>query len=298
MQLDYANLAALAAVLRSGSFHGGAEALGVTPSAISQRIKQLEERFGAILILRGKPCTPTAMGNRLLRHIEALELMEVALASDLDLDTPGVGTIRVGVNADSLATWLIDALSQLPDTVFELVICDQDYSDELLRAGEVSIAITGTAEPVQGCDVFPLGQMIYAATAAPSYMARYFPDGVTPEALQRAPPLRFSDRDQLQRQWALQHFGSERLGPSHLIPTTNGFVDACCAGMGWGLNVASMVEQALASGDLVELIPDSRLISPLYWQVMRNQKAAMAPLTDRVLVEARKQLAPMPAASD
>ena len=51
--LDYPALAAVAAIVREGSFERAAERLGVTPSAISQRVKALEERLGAILIDMG-----------------------------------------------------------------------------------------------------------------------------------------------------------------------------------------------------------------------------------------------------
>ncbi|MEI8171784.1 MAG: LysR family transcriptional regulator, partial [Rhodoferax sp.] len=44
--LDYASLSALTAVVREGSFERAARALHVTPSAVSQRIRLLEERIG------------------------------------------------------------------------------------------------------------------------------------------------------------------------------------------------------------------------------------------------------------
>ena len=57
--LDYASLAAVSSVVREGTFERAARALNVTPSAISQRVKQLEERLGSVLIIRGQPCAPT-----------------------------------------------------------------------------------------------------------------------------------------------------------------------------------------------------------------------------------------------
>ena len=53
--LDYAALAALAAVIREGSFEKAAAALHVTPSAVSQRIRALEERVGCALVVRSQP---------------------------------------------------------------------------------------------------------------------------------------------------------------------------------------------------------------------------------------------------
>ena len=65
---DPAQLAALSAVHRRGSFEHAAAELHVTPSAISQRIKALEEAAGTLLIRRGQPCSATKTGRRLVRH--------------------------------------------------------------------------------------------------------------------------------------------------------------------------------------------------------------------------------------
>ena len=55
-RLDPHQLAALAAVVEVGSFDAAAEALHVTPSAVSQRIKTLEKHVGQVLVVREKPC--------------------------------------------------------------------------------------------------------------------------------------------------------------------------------------------------------------------------------------------------
>ena len=54
MHLDYAQIAALTAILKSGSFEGAAHELGITQSAISQRLKALEEQVGTLLVHRGQ----------------------------------------------------------------------------------------------------------------------------------------------------------------------------------------------------------------------------------------------------
>ena len=64
---DPAQLAALSAIHRLGSFDAAATELAVTPSAISQRLKALEETTGTLLISRGQPCTATPAGLRLVR---------------------------------------------------------------------------------------------------------------------------------------------------------------------------------------------------------------------------------------
>src|SRR5580658_1294190 len=107
--LDYSSLTAVAAVVREGSFEKAARTLNVTPSAISQRVKSLEERLGGVLIVRGQPCKATEVGRLLCRHVEQVGILEHELHSVLPrLDGKGEDPepvkIRVAVNADSLAT--------------------------------------------------------------------------------------------------------------------------------------------------------------------------------------------------
>jgi LysR family transcriptional regulator, chromosome initiation inhibitor len=187
--LDPAQLAALAAVHRRGSFDLAAAELHVTPSAISQRIKALEEATGSLLIRRGSPCTATATGLRLIRHHDEVALLESTLAAELPGLSPGLATLRIAVNADSLATWVIPALAETEGFLFDLVIDDQDVSQDWLRRGDVVAAITSHPGPLQGCDTLPLGSLRYRATASPDYVARWFPGGISAQALARAPPL-------------------------------------------------------------------------------------------------------------
>ena len=74
--LDYAALSALAAVVREGSFERAARTLHVTPSAVSQRIRLLEERMGCALVVRDQPCRATEAGRRLCQHVDRVQLLE------------------------------------------------------------------------------------------------------------------------------------------------------------------------------------------------------------------------------
>src|ERR1700742_4310702 len=110
--LDYASLSAVAIVVREGSFERAARALNVTPSAISQRVKQLEEKLGGVLIVRGHPCTATEMGRLICRHVEQVGMLEHELHTTLPALLPAESTdervtIRVAVNADILGTWFV-----------------------------------------------------------------------------------------------------------------------------------------------------------------------------------------------
>jgi LysR family transcriptional regulator (chromosome initiation inhibitor) len=295
---DPAQLAALAAIHRRGSFELAAADLHVTPSAISQRLKALEETTGTLLIRRGQPCTATPTGLRLIRHHDEIALLDRQLAEDLPRLTGGPLPLRLAVNADSLATWVIPALAATEGFLFDLVIDDQDVSQDWLKRGEVVAAITAHPGPLQGCDTLPLGALRYRATASPAFVAQWFPQGVTPQALAAAPTLTFSDKDRLQEQWATRLTGdtSRAALPTHRMASSQAFVDACLCGLGWGMNPEALVAPHLASGALVELAPDTPLDVALHWQFTRLAAPALRPLTQAIRTQAARVLVPSLAA--
>jgi LysR family transcriptional regulator (chromosome initiation inhibitor) len=296
--LDYPSLAAVAAVVREGSFERAARALSVTPSAISQRVKQLEERLGSVLIIRGQPCTATDMGRLLCSHMEHVGLLEQELrgalpklvqAGSVDDRT----TLRVAVNADSLGTWFITALAQFTgqeEALVDVALDDQEHTVEWLRSGEVLAAVTAHAKPVQGCNSVALGRLNYVAVASPVFVERCFPDGVTAAALAKAPCLRFNRKDRLQALWIRRVCRREVETPTHWFPSTQAFIDASMAGIGWGMNPVALVREHLKSGSLVELVPGRSLAVPLYWQHTRLQVPVLGRLTRAVVQAARGSL--------
>ena len=291
MQMDPSQLAALSAVLRLGTFEAAAHALSVTPSAVSQRIKALEDRIGTALVLRGAPCTGTAAGLRIAKHAEDIGLLEAQLARELALEAGhGPVRLRIAVNADSLASWFIGAMAAVDGVLFDLLVDDQDHSAEWLKRGEVSAAVTASSKPVTGFEAYPLGTLDYAATASPDFMARWFPDGVTAEAAAKAPCMIFNAKDNLQRLWLERNVAPGLAPPAHFLPSTQAFIDAAAAGLGWGMNPLAMVEADIRSGRLVPLIPDSTLPVPLTWQVARVMAPALAEVTRAVQKSARLYL--------
>lgn len=290
--LDYALLEAVAAVVRTGSFDRAAQEIGVTPSAISQRVKLLEERLGTGLIIRGQPCTATPAGKRLCRHAEEVGLMEHHLRGELGglLGSRPAPTVRIAVNADSLATWFLPALSGLEGRLFDLVIEDESNTADWLKRGEVSAAVSIASGPFQGCGSRPLGAQIYVATASPAFMRRWFADGVTEEALGQAPCLTFNIKDTFQDRWLVETFGQPIRRPSHWVPSAGGFVDGTLVGLGWGMNPLSLVRSHLEQGTLVEMRPNSPLVVPLYWHWSRAVEKGLKDITASILRTARERL--------
>lgn len=296
--IDYSALRVLVAVVQSGSFEKAAAALSVTPSAISQRIKQLEERVGAALVVRGMPCVATEMGDQLCRHMENVGILE----HDLFKGVPSLAdhgdqkervTLRIATNADSLGTWFLEAISEFSKSssyLLNVSVEDEEYTAEWLRQGKVIAAVSGSEKPISGCRRFSLGALRYHATASPEFVARYFPEGVTLEAVATAPALTFNQKDRLQSEWVHRSFGAELNLPNHWVPSTQSFVDAALMSMAWGMNPTYLVEEHLSAGRLVELIPGKVLDIPLYWHINRVAADRLATLTRKVTEASKRNL--------
>lgn len=296
--LDYASLAALSAVIREGSFDRAARALNVTPSAVSQRIRVLEERVGCALVIREQPCRATEMGRRLCQHVDRVQLLEQELQEALPALAPE-GAVRVAlpvaVNADSLATWFGPALAAFAaeaPVLMDVAVDDQDHTSEWLRSGKVLAAVTATARPTVGCNSRPLGAMRYLAAASPAFVARHFGDGVGAGSLARAPSLLFNTKDELQARWAHRLCHRRVELPRHTLPSPQAFVTATLAGMGWGMVPHAMIAAHLANGTLVELVPDTPLDVPLFWQQARAASSLLDGLTRQTVAAARLALIP------
>ena len=295
--LDYPALAALAAVIREGSFERAALALHVTPSAVSQRIRLLEERVGCALVVRGQPCQATDTGRRLCQHVDRVRLLEQELQGALPALAPeGIARVAlpIAVNADSLATWFAPALAAFAadaPVLVEVAVDDQDHTAAWLRNGTVLAAVTGHARPATGCNSRPLGAMRYLAAASPAFVARHFASGVGAGSLAQAPSLVFNTKDDLQARWVRRLCHRHVDLPRHTLPSSQAFVTAALAGMGWGLQPQVLIDCHLADGSLVELVPHTPLDVPLYWQHTRAAPALLDGLSRAVVAAASRALA-------
>lgn len=191
--LEYANLKALAVVVAEGGFDRAAKVLHITQSAVSQRIRQLEEKVGQSLLIRANPVVATPTGKRLLRHYSQVQLLESELRAEMDADDPNhPTTVRIAVNADSLATWFLPALAGMfsrHSWLLELIVDDESYTHHLLKNGEAVGCVTTTQAPMAGCSSEFLGTMEYLCVATPEFAARYFPETRTARSpVTPAPP--------------------------------------------------------------------------------------------------------------
>lgn len=279
----------LLAVVDEQSFDAAAAVLHVTPSAVSQRIKSLEQRTGRVLLLRTKPIQLTSSGQVLIRFARSLAQLEQDALTELGLGS-SVRTLSIAVNADSLATWFLPALAKVPDSIcFDLQREDQDHTAALLREGLVMAAVTASPQPVQGCTSVRLGRMRYRAMASPAFITRWLSAAPLPTSLPTAPVIVFDRKDDLQDRFLRSL--TRRRGFTlvrHHIPASESFADAVAAGLGWGM-VPEL--QAATRGDsLVDLAPDRPMDVPLHWQQWKLDSPALAAVADAVAQGAKQAL--------
>jgi LysR family transcriptional regulator, chromosome initiation inhibitor len=296
MDANAEHLRTLVAVVDHGTFERAAEILRITPSAVSQRIKALEQQTGRVLVLRTKPAAVTEPGQVLLRLARQLALLEDEAFARLGGDATGsIRAIPLVVNADSLATWVLPALAGVRDVTFELFLDDQDHSTARLRDGTVVGAVTSDPVAVQGCVVRPLGSMTYRALASPEFASRWFPAGPTRDALAVAPVIVFDRKDALQDRYLAAH-AVEGHPPRHQVPASSEFVTAATLGLGWAMIPDQQSRDLLAAGSLVDVDPGERIDVPLFWQHWSVESDSLARVTDALLTEAAKSLVVSPTA--
>lgn len=208
--LDYKLLLALDAVIREQNFERAAQRLHITQSAISQRIKQLEQQFAEPLIIRSQPLQATGLGQKLLAHYRQVRQLELELAGELSPDEPRAPIrVSIAVNADSLATWFLPALAPLLEQYpieLNLLVDDESRTLDRVREGQAFGAVSLQPQPLAGCCVDELGEMRYLLTASPAFVARHFPNGLTAAALAKAPAVAFDQRDDMHISYMARHF--------------------------------------------------------------------------------------------
>ncbi|MBW8797581.1 MAG: LysR family transcriptional regulator ArgP [Streptomyces sp.] len=284
MELPLDQVRTLLAVVDEGTFDAAAAALHVTPSAVSQRVKALEQRTGRVLLQRTKPVRPTESGEVLVRFARQLARLERDARGELGMSGAGEPTrVSVAVNADSLATWFLRALTGLPHVYVELRREDEDHTAALLREGLVMAAVTSSAEAVPGCSVRALGRMRYLPVAAPEFAAERL-SGALPEALAEAPVVVFDRVDDFQDGFVRRLGGAAASALRHYVPTSEGFVDAVTAGLGWGMVPEAQAQPRLREGRLVRVGGREWWVDvPLYWQQWKLDSPALVAVAEAVI---------------
>lgn len=301
MALLHPQLEAFLAVIEEGSFDRAAKRLCITPSALSQRIKGLEDRLGAVLVKRSVPSVATQVGEKLLRRAQSMRLLEAETLTDF---RPGEGDetarLTILVNNDSLATWLPEAFAAFAAETegervsLELLTDDQDHALESLRNGTAIAVVTSEAHPVSGARATPLGAMRYIAVTSPALAASLGSVGFE-TSLQSAPVIFYDRKDTLQDRF-LASFG---IGPEaftglvHYAPSPTAMIDLAARGLGWCMAPESLAKPWIDRGQVVALAPEHAIDVPLYWQSSAIRSALLTRLGAVIRKTAAKRLRPL-----
>lgn len=283
----------VATVVEEGTLDGAAARLHLTPSAVSQRVKALEEQFGQRLLVRSKPARATDAGQAVVRYAHHHALLAHDLAVELGSgETETRMRLALAVNADSLATWFMEPMAAFTarhPVEIEIHREDQDHTARLLETGRVVGAVTSQSRAVPGSRSRELGQLVYEPVAAPSWIRRWAPSGVDGAILVVAPRVDYDPHDSLQTDW-LSHLGIDPgSAPRHLVPSTHDFARAVELGLGWGMLPVQHSEALVARGQLIRLDGPPAHVT-LYWQRWSGASALLDSLTDEVVSAARGSL--------
>lgn len=294
--LDYKLIEAMAMVAREGGFDKAAAVLHISQSAVSQRVKLLEEQTGQILLARTTPPRTTSAGRNLLRHYLQVRQLEDDLFGEMDKEAEkGFTSLAIALNADSLATWFLEAIQSLvvkEGVLLDIRVDDQEQTHRLLKNGDVVGCISIKEQPLQGCRIAYLGRMDYHMLAAPDFAQKWFPRGLTVADACRAPAIIFNRKDELHHKLFRQALGAvvEAI-PANYIPSAEKFADFIAAGLGYGMLPWQQSGPFVRSGRLVDLAPGFTVPVKLYWHCWNLKSKLLDKLTSQLIVKAKALLA-------
>ena len=286
-------LETLSAIIEEQSFEGAADKLCITQSAVSQRLRQLESQLGQTLLVRSNPLALTDAGHSALRYFQQASLLQDEFLSSLSKNSITRNVVHLGVNADSLATWLFDALDDLLDQhqiLLHVKVDDQDKTRELMTTGEVMGCISSDEVPIKGCNCFFLGVMRYRCLVSPEFKASNFSHHPTKEELQNRPAIQFNHKDDLQKNYMETYFNTSDIGIKHRIPSTESYLELIRRGYGWGMVPDVQSQPLRKQGELIELVPNQVLDVPLYWHIWTLQTDFNKQLTQAIRAHAETVL--------
>jgi DNA-binding transcriptional LysR family regulator len=166
-------LAAVAAVARARSFTRAAAQLGVSPSALSQAIKGLEQQLGIRMLARTtRSVSPTEAGERLLRTVAPrFEEIEAALSDIAEMGDKPKGTIRITAGEHPAITILQSKIARVvkdhPDVHVELIV---DYGLTDIVASGLDAGVRLGEQVAKDMVALRIGpDMRMAVVGSPSY---------------------------------------------------------------------------------------------------------------------------------
>ena len=284
------DLLAFVAVGQERSFTKAAAKLGVSQSALSHTIRELEARLGVRLLTRTtRSVSPTEAGARLLQTVgPRFEEIEAELAAIRELREKPAGTIRITATEYAADVILLPKLAKLlpqyPDIKVEIII---DYGLTDIVAQGYDAGVRSGEQVAKDMIAVRIGpDMRMAVVGTPSYFKNR-PEPKAPQDLlgHNCITLRLPTRGGLYA-WEFEKAGRElrvRVEGQLTYNTTAQMLSAALAGLGLAYVPEGLVQPHLAKGRLKRVLEDWCLPYSGYhlWYPSRRQpSAAFALLVD------------------
>jgi DNA-binding transcriptional LysR family regulator len=280
------DLLAFLAVATERSFTKAAAKLGVSQSALSHTIRELEARLGVRLLTRTtRSVAPTQAGERLLRTAgPRLEEIEVELAVLSELREKPAGTIRITATEYAADAILLPKLTKLlreyPDIKVEIII---DYGLTDIVAQRFDAGVRSGEQVAKDMIAVRIGpDMRMAVVGAPSYFKRR-PEPKKPQDLleHNCITLRLPSHGGLYA-WEFEKGGRQlrvRVEGQLVYNTTAQMLNAAIAGLGLAYMPEGLVQPFVAKRRLKRVLEDWCLPYSgyhLYYPSRRQPSAAFA----------------------
>ncbi|WP_294771538.1 LysR family transcriptional regulator [uncultured Rhodoferax sp.] len=258
--LDADALELFARVAKAGSFSLAARQAGQTRAAVSRRIAYMEQRTGQALFLRTtRSLTLTATGRRLLPHaIAVLDAAEQARGTLTSVRAGLAGSLRI-TSLPSFGTMVLPPLllkfhALHPEVNYDLLLSDRRV--DLLREG-VDIAFRVTSRPPPDWVARPYLQFHVGAWCAPGrWGPMQRPEELTPAPLLLLGPVSMNPEMHWVRRDGTDAVICARAPAAVQSDDLTVLVRLAEGGMGVVLAPSYCVQDAVAAGRLVELLPD------------------------------------------
>jgi DNA-binding transcriptional LysR family regulator len=306
---DLADLTAFATVADTLNFRAAASRLGVTPSALSHKIRQLEERLGVRLLHRTtRSVSMTDAGLRLLERLRpAIDQIAGALDDLNEARGRPAGRLRIFATPIAASAVVVPVwqrfLSAYPDIQLELSI-SQEPIDIVAKGFDVGMGLQDIV-PADMIAVQVLGPMKIAVIGAPAYFAKH-PRPRAPEDLARHDCVRYrpSIDGPLFDDWSFERDGTSRrirIDGRVVVNNPDLAIRAAVDGLAIAYTLESAAAPFLRSGQVVRVLKEW---SPsleglfLYYPSRRQVATALRALIDMLRTSDRPTRASNDAATD
>ncbi|MDC7718324.1 ArgP/LysG family DNA-binding transcriptional regulator [Vogesella sp. DC21W] len=285
--LDSKLLLTLASVIETNGFERAAVQLGITQSAVSQRIKQLESLLGQPLLIRSQPIEATSTGKTLLQHYKQIKMLELDLMQHIKPESSDgpLHILSIGADADSLSSWLMPALLPLMHQhgLQLRILLGEQVPDPTAAQSTTHLSgwLTHSSSTIYSSQCLYLGDMHYQCVCTPAYLQHRFAQGLNTTTLANAHAAILHGqhaRHAFYLQQALAYMGDF---PYSSLPTPEAMLTLIRAGLAYGLIPQEYLDHIADDAGLVTLGTPLQL--PLYWHHWRAEPAIARALGEALL---------------